>query len=48
MLLLDQVLDTKKQMLDEIPINKHIKIDEIESKDESFIDWIINFFNLAS
>ena len=38
----------KKQILTEIPINKHINIDEIESKEESFIDWIVNFFNFAS
>ena len=38
----------KKQILTEIPINDHINIDEIESKEESFIDWIVNFFNFAS
>ena len=38
----------KKQILTEIPINEYIKIDEIESKEESFIDWIVNFFNFAS
>ena len=38
----------KKQILTEIPINEHINIDEIESKEESFIDWIVNFFNFAS
>ena len=38
----------KKQIIKEIPINKHIKIDEIESEEESFIDWIVNFFNFAS
>ncbi len=38
----------KKQILTEIPINEHINIDEIESKEESFIDWLVNFFNFAS
>ena len=38
----------KKQIITEIPINEHINIDEIESKEESFIDWIANFFNFAS
>ncbi len=38
----------KKQILTEIPINEHINIDEIESKEESFIDWVVNFFNFAS
>ena len=38
----------KKQIFTEIPINEHINIDEIESKEESFIDWVVNFFNFAS
>ena len=38
----------KKQILTEIPINEHINIDEIESKEKSFIDWLVNFFNFAS
>ena len=38
----------KKQILTKIPTNKHINIDEIESKEVSFIDWIVNFFNFAS
>ena len=38
----------KKQILTEIPINEHINIDEIESKEESFIDWLVNFFNFTS
>ena len=38
----------KKQIFTEIPINEHINIDEIVSKEESFIDWVVNFFNFAS
>ena len=35
----------KKQVLTNVNVNQIVTIEEIESKEESFMDWIINFFN---